>query len=287
MKQHRPPSSSTAASSTPPPKRRRVASDPGEHTTALVVGSKRVTLAPLALSLPSGMAGFSSHGWLVDAPCRVTKVLTSAWLSVVPQVKEWIEIRGRMQQTDTSLPILHCTRINTLRQQVRVGTESWMRSLMRKVGVDESVLTLREMQLALSPPGCGLQKPHYDIEDHEAASQSYVIILYCTDTMSTAVSVHSLAEMRFTFTEGEKPLSQKALSIVENTSSFVSRPVDAGSALLMRCVSLHHGIENMRPQDRIVVFGLFVPKTLKRANALIMRYPAGAPVCPSESKMAD
>jgi hypothetical protein len=266
-------------------KRRRVASDPGQHSTiALVVGNKRVTLAPVALPLPSGAGGLASHGWMVFEKDRISTVLSHTWTSVLAEVQQFTTIRGGMHQTDTSLPLLHCERINTVRQHARAGTESWMRAMMRKADVDESVLSLRELQLVRSPPGCGLQKPHYDLSDYDAASHSFVCILYCTDTMSTAVSVRPLTEMRCTFTAEEKQLSKTALSIVEDGRSFVSQPVDAGSALLMRCTSLHHGIENTRPHDRIVVFGLFVPIKMRRVTAEIMRYPSGAPICPNESK---
>lgn len=162
-----------------------------------------------------------------------------------------------------------------------------MRALVRQADVDEAALTLRELQLVRSPPGHGQQKPHYDIEDYEAASQSFVCILYCTDTMSTAVCVRPLKEMRCTFTETDDALDGTALAMVEDPSSFISQPVEQGQALLMRCDSLHHGIENTLPRDRVVVFGLFVPTKLKRedrASAEIMRYPSGAPMCPNTER---
>jgi hypothetical protein len=285
----RPASSAASTSSPPPPKRRRVASDPGQlsASTQHNAGNKRVS-APIPLSItPPAPYSFSTHGWMLHKASRSSVTISSTWNDVLAEVQQFITIRGEMQQTDTSLPITHCERINTVRIYARAGTESLMRSLLRKADVEEQALTLSEMQLVRSPPGCGLQKPHYDIEDYEAASQSYVCILYCTDTMSTAVCVRPLTEMRCTFTEAEDALDGAALAMVKDPSSFISQPVEAGQALLMRCDSLHNGIENTLSCDRVVVFGLFVPAKMKRnyqASAEVMRYPGGAPKCPNEEE---
>jgi hypothetical protein len=158
--------------------------------------------------------------------------------------------------------------------------ESMMRTFLRKDGTEESSLYLAEMQLAVSPPGKGEQKPHYDLTDYSVAAQSHVIIFYCDDTTSTAVSVHSLKKMRPTFVDGEKKLSVPAYSLASRQDSYTTFPVLAGSALHMSALALHHGITNTLPTDRHVIFGLFVPKHLKGVNATTMRYPSGAPACP-------
>jgi hypothetical protein len=194
-------------------------------------------------------------------------------------VKQWEEIRGEMNQTATSLS-LECAQVDALRISARLQMESMMRAFMRKDGTDDSSLYLAEMQLAVSPPGKGEQKPHYDLINFLVASQSHVIIFYCDDTTSTAVPVHSLKKMRPTFVDGEKKLSVAAYSLASRQDTYTTFPVLAGSALHMSALALHHGITNTLPTDRHVIFGLFVPKALKGVNATTMRYPSGAPPCP-------
>jgi hypothetical protein len=280
MKKHRPPSSSTADDSTPPPKRRRAASDPGESSSHTpLAGNKRISASILLSSPPPSAYSFSTHGWAFHDTSRAGKVLASAWKSIVPEVRLWEEIRGEMHQTATSIN-LECSQIDAIRVSARLQMESMMRTFLRKDGTEESSLYLAEMQLAVSPPGKGEQKPHYDLTDYSVAAQSHVIIFYCDDTTSTAVSVHSLKKMRPTFVDGEKKLSVTAHSLAASEDSYKSFPVLAGSALHMSALALHHGITNTLPTDRHVIFGLFVPKALKGVNATTMRYPSGAPPCP-------
>jgi hypothetical protein len=191
----------------------------------------------------------------------------------------WEEIRGQMNQTATSIN-LECSQIDAIRVSARLNMESMMRTFLRKDDTHEDSLYLAEMQLAVSPPGKGEQKPHYDLTDYSVAAQSHVVIFYCDDTTSTAVSVHSLKTMRPTFVDGEKKLSVTAHSLASRQDSYKSFPVLAGSALHMSALALHHGITNTLPTERHVIFGLFVPKHLKGVNATTMRYPSGAPACP-------
>jgi hypothetical protein len=153
-------------------------------------------------------------------------------------VKQWEEIRGEMNQTATSLS-LECAQVDALRISARLQMESMMRAFMRKDGTDDSSLYLAEMQLAVSPPGKGEQKPHYDLINFLVASQSHVIIFYCDDTTSTAVPVHSLKKMRPTFVDGEKKLSVAAHSLAVSEDSYKCFPVLAGSALHMSALALH------------------------------------------------
>jgi hypothetical protein len=281
FKKHHSPPSASSAFPIPPPKRRRVVSDPGEHSiTSQLAGNKRIAAPLQSSSSPPSPYSFSSHGWSRCDTSRAGKALASAWRLIVPEVQEWIEIRGGIHQTDTTIN-LECAQINGIRMSARSQMESMMRAAMRKDGTEESTLYLSEMQLAVSPPGKGLQKPHYDVAEYEVARQSHVVIFYCTDTMSTAVPVHSLEKMRSTFTDGEGKLSSDANSLATDKDSYISFPVEAGSALHMVCNALHHGIENMLPKDRIVIFGLFVPWHLRKVDATTMRYPGGAPRCPN------
>jgi hypothetical protein len=283
LKKRRGSSSTTAAASPPPPKRRRVSSDPGQlSSSSQLAGNRRIsTPVPLPVTPPAPYR-FSTHGWSLSGTSRVGKVLASAWRLVVPDVKEWMEIRGEMHQTDTKIE-LGCAQINAVRISARMQMESMMRAVLRTDGTNESSLYLSELQLVRSNPGKGLQKPHYDVADFEVARQSHVVIFYCTETTSTAVPVHSLVQMRSTFVDGEGKLSTAAHSLATRNDSYISFPVDAGSSLHMECNALHHGITNTLSTDRIIVFGLFVPWRLRHVDATTMRYPGGAPRCPNSS----
>ncbi len=281
-KKRRPPSAAGAETSPPPLKRRRVASDPGQLSSSTrLAGSKRIC-APLPPSSPSPSPySLSTHGWSLYDASRAAKSLASAWMTVVPEVKEWAGIRGQMLQTDTTMSLV-CSQVNAVRVSARMQMESMMRAMMRKDGTDESSLYLSEMQLVRSPPDKGLQKPHYDVADYEVARQTHVVIFFCTDTDSTAVPVHSLEKMRSTFTNDEKKLPAAAASLASSEDSYISFKVEAGSALHMSALALHHGITNTRSTDRVVVFGLFVPWQLRNITATTMRYPGGAPPCPNK-----
>jgi hypothetical protein len=128
-----------------------------------------------------------------------------------------------MNQTATSIN-LECSQIDAIRISARLQMESMMRAMLRKDGTQEDSLYLAEMQLAVSPPEKGLQKPHYDLTDYSVA-QSHVVIFYCDDTTSTAVSVHSLKTMRPTFVDGEKKLSVTAHSLASRQDSYTTFPV--------------------------------------------------------------
>src|SRR5690242_18485648 len=95
MEKYRPPSSSTSDDPTPPLKRRRVASDPGEFSSHTpLAGNKRRSAPPSSVSL--SLYSFSTHGWRFHDETRAGKTLASVWKSIVPDVKQWEEIRGEM-----------------------------------------------------------------------------------------------------------------------------------------------------------------------------------------------
>jgi hypothetical protein len=166
----------------------------------------------------------------------------------------------------------HC--LDPLRLQLVAGTESLSRSLLKLVIPSDTNLSLGEVSLLKSEPGDGLQQCHFDLDVYDAAKQCYTVILYCTDTLSTAVPTTPLRDLLPTFTRDESLPSNESLQLL-TSDKFLSKPVEAGESLIFRCTVPHYGTQNCDQRTRFVVFALFHPKEIDRPPTDVQRFPHG------------
>jgi hypothetical protein len=135
-------------------------------------------------------------------------------------------------------------------------------------------LRLAAIKLLRSSQGRGEQEIHFDIPVYDQAVKCFTVLLYLTDTESTAVSTLPLKDIRQCFTDGEQRPSAAALQLLSR-DKFHTRRVTAGDMLVLNCAVPHFGVANPDEQDRYVLFLLFHPASSSTPDTEEQRYPHG------------
>jgi hypothetical protein len=100
------------------------------------------------------------------------------------------------------------------------------------------------------------------------------VLIYLTDTISTAVPTQSIKELRHCFSDGEKKPSAAALRFLSRDRFYTER-VTPGTMLAFNCVVPHFGEANPDEHDRYVLFLLFFPSSFPMPDTEEQRYPHG------------
>ena len=167
----KPPSSVTVALPSAPLRshKRKAASDPGEF----------VAPPPLPLhQLPL----FPSHAWNIQESNRRSRATAKSWheLATSSELKLWDEKRTKYWQHDCRLQ-LTCSFEDEKRVRLLSGSESIARDVL-------SAAWRRRIPTfaAAIEEGEGLQDVHYDVPVYSVAITTSAVLIYLTDTVSTA-----------------------------------------------------------------------------------------------------
>jgi hypothetical protein len=189
------------------------------------------------------------------------------------KLDQWEKKRGGFYQHDTALS-LECPFLDEKRIQLRHSAESIARVQLSRLGVDATSLNLAAIKLLRTSKGEGLQEIHYDITVYARAIKCYTVLMYLTDTLSTAIPLLPLADLRHTFTEGEKLPSAASRKFLSR-DKFQSERVTAGDMLVFNCAVPHYGVANPDEHDRYVLFLCFSPSNAPAPDTEEQRYPHG------------
>lgn len=236
--------------------------------------SPAVLIAPPPLPIPP-QPSFCTHGWSRRPSSRASRAAAVSWLELAldRELDQWEQKRGGFYQHDTAL-LLRCSFLDEKRVRLRHSAERIARAELSTLGVDATSLRLAAIKLLRSSNGDGLQEIHYDITEYARAVRCFTVLIYLTDTLSTAVPALSLDEMRHCFTEGEKRPSAAALRFLSR-DKFQSERVAAGDMMTFNCAVPHYGVANPDEEDRYVLFLLFYPASSPTPDTEEQRYPHG------------
>jgi len=216
-----------------------------------------------------------THGWSLHTSTRTSRATAASWLKLAlsHELNGWEEKRGGFWQHNTHQP-LTCSFQDEKRVRLRHSSESIARSILTKIGVDAASLKLAAVKLLRSSHGQGQQEIHYDIPEYARALRCFSVLLYLTSTLSTAVPIMPLDQLRDCFTEGEKRPSADALKLL-SPDRFHTTRAEAGDMLVFNCTVPHYGVTNPDTQDRHVLFRLFSPTASTTPDTEEQRYPRG------------
>ena len=225
---------------------------------------------------------FPTHGWALQPGHRNSRALAAGWLTLATstELKNWEEKRGGFYQHSTHDSLV-CSHLDELRVRLRASSEALGRSVLHGVEVDATTQQLVDIKLLRAAAGKGLQEVHYDVPEYEKAVQCYTVLLYLTQTESTAVPKLPLSELRDTFTEGEKKPTAAALKKLQR-NNFHTWRVEAGDLLAFNAAVPHFGVANPDLHDRFVLFLHFSPRGTPLHDTEEQRYPHGVPATRSK-----
>jgi hypothetical protein len=112
------------------------------------------------------------------------------------------------------------------------------------------------------------------VTDYELARRCYTVLLYCCDTLSTAVPTRPLSELRDAFSSSERRPSAAALAKLAPDQLYTTR-VRCGDALVLSCAVPHKGKANPDAATRYVCFLHFSPAGMPLPDTEQQRYPHG------------
>lgn len=233
-----------------------------------------VLIAPPPLPTPP-QPSFSTHGASLRPSSRSSRATAASWFELARdgELAAWERKRGGFYQHDTANS-LKCSFLDEKRIRLRHSVERIARAELSTLGVDATSLRLAAIKLLRASPGEGEQEIHYDITEYARAVRCFTVLLYLTDTESTAVPRLSLQEIRPCFTNGEQHPSAAALAVLSR-DKFQSERVAAGDMLAFNCAVPHFGVKNPDAHDRFVLFLLFYPSTSPMPDTEEQRYPHG------------
>ena len=185
----------------------------------------------------------------------------------------WEEKRGGYEQHET-FRSLKCSFLDEKRVRLRHSAERIARAELSALGVGATRLRLAAIKLLRSSQGRGGQEIHFDIPVYDQAVKCFTVLMYLTNTESTAVSTLPLRDIRQCFTDGEKHPSAAALKLLSR-DTFQTKRVTAGDMLVLNCAVPHFGVANPNQHDRYVLFLLFYPASSSAPDAEEQRYPHG------------
>jgi hypothetical protein len=265
--------SSAAAPAVPPsgPVRshKRARSDPGQLPPLPLLH-----IAPPPLPLPF-QPTWHSHGWSLHPFSRNRRATAVSWLDLAKndELKQWELKRGEYWQHSTETSLV-CSFLDEKRVRLRHSSERIARALLSDIGVDATSLRLAAIKIVRASCGQGQQEIHYDIPQYARAVQCFTVLMYLTPTLSTAVPVLPLKDIRCCFTEGENRPSAAALKFLTR-DKFTSVRVSPGDMMAFNCAVPHYGVANPDPHDRYVLFLLFSPASSPTPDSEEQRYPHG------------
>jgi transposase len=228
-----------------------------------------------------------THDWELQEPTELHARLAEEWLALYQQIKErpgtWTELRGGGQQYDTTKEINRRAE-DAKRVTLRSVTEAALRATLQALGVDTASLHLAAMKMLRSQPGGKDQHVHFDISNLEEASTRWSMLLYCNETMSTAMPRKSAQAMAPAFIASHTATADQQLVCEElcNKKNFISMPVKPGNLLAFKSTVAHYGVAAQGSEDRVVVYALFSPDD-KAYQDEEQRFPLGAPDSPVAS----
>jgi hypothetical protein len=241
--------------------------------------SFRVAAAPAAAATsPAALeltATIASHGWQhIPLGNRSLQLLQKGWTALLAtgEISGWDRKRGGFLQTDARTD-LTCSLEDQHRVALLSKTEAAFRNVLRFCGVDDSKLRLGDVKLLRTEFGQGQQEIHCDSQDEHTACMSYTVLIYLSDTISTAVSIQPTSEARHfaCFCENAVTVREELLTR-DDLHSF---PVKTGDVLTLRNDSPHAGPANPNKPTRDVLFCHFSPKSLPPVDTENQRYPQG------------
>jgi len=172
----------------------------------------------------------------------------------------WFNLRGNAWQLDAQAPLS-----NLDAEQHRLSllgpTITALRWMLHGHGIQTAGLRVTALKLLCSTPGNGQQPVHYDVPSYEDAMQRYAVLMYCTETMSTAVPMLDAATMRPAFINGEEQTAEQKIETewLCTESNFISIPVQPGATLAFSSAVPHYEVRNQANTDRVVLYALFSP----------------------------
>ena len=231
----------------------------------------------ISMTMPPTFNFYSlqQQGWKLLNSSRTTRALCTSWLQLARdnELKQWEIKRGGFYQHDTA-PSLKCSFLDEKRVRLHQSADHIARTQLALVGVNVASLNLAAVKLLRSSYGEGLQEIHYDITTYDQAIKCFTVLIYLTDTLSTAIPTLPMSEMRHCFTDGEKRPSPEALKFLSR-EKFQSKRVIAGDMLVLNCAVPHYGVANPDEQDRYVLFLLYYPSNSDMPDTEQQRYPHG------------
>lgn len=244
-----------SAPTLPPPRsHKKGASNPGKERPA-----PAVLIAPPPLP-PTPPPFFHSHGTSFRPSTRTSRATSTSWLELAldSELNRWEEKRGGYFQHDTALS-LQCSSQDEKRVRLRHSAERIARAELSSLGVNATSLRLAAIKLLRSSKGEGEQEIHYDIPEYDRAVQCFTVLIYLTDTISTAVPTQSMKELRHCFTDGEKKPSAAALRFLSR-DKFRTERVPPGAMLALNCAVPHFGMRIlMNTIDMSSSYSSFLP----------------------------
>jgi len=261
-------SSAHIARATPSRSHRQKAPSIGRFTAA----QPAVSIAPPP---PPIWQSLQQQGWKQLVSSRRSRALCRSWLELANEdcLSEWEIKRGGYYQHDTTKSLI-CSHRDDQRVRLRSSADSTARQLLHESSIDATLLDLTAIKLLRSDSGAGEQSIHFDITQYDLAIQCFTVLFYLTDTTSTAVPTVPLADLRDTFTEGEKHPSATAKAKLTDARLHTER-VSAGDAMIINCACPHKGKANPDDGRRYVLFLLFYPKRASKPDTEEQRYPMG------------
>lgn len=216
-----------------------------------------------------------THGTSLRPSTRTSRATAASWLDLArdSELDQWEKKRGGFYQHDTAQS-LQCSSLDEKRVRLRHSAVRIARTQLNILGVDATSLNLAAMKLLRTATGEGLQEIHYDIIEYARAIKCYTVLMYLTDTLSTAIPLLPLADLRDTFTEGDKLPSAAARKFLSR-DKFQSERVTAGDVLVFNCAVPHYGVANPDEHDRYVLFLCFSPANSPSPDTEQQRYPHG------------
>jgi len=245
---------------------KRKAPSTGRFTAA----QPAVSIAPPPIQRP-----LQQQGWKLLVSSRRSRALCRSWLELANEdcLREWEIKRGGYYQHDTTKSLI-CSHRDDQRVRLRSSADSTARQLLHESSIDATLLDLTAIKLLRSDSGAGEQSIHFDITQYDLAIQCFTVLFYLTDTTSTAVPTVPLADLRDTFTEGEKHPSATAKAKLTDARLHTER-VSAGDAMIINCACPHKGKANQDDGRRYVLFLHYHPKRASKPDTEEQRYPMG------------
>jgi hypothetical protein len=182
---------------------------------------------------------------------------------------DWIERRSHFFEQDMRRS-LQCSLLEQQRVRVVSSAEFVARSLLRSLGVDESMLRVSDTGCLRSEHKYGLQEIHSDFQEFTHAAECYVVIYYLVDTESTAVADVEKDDLDDVWMMNVKQAKARLASV-----PFLTERVKVGDSLVMRGKNFHYGVANPDEYQRFVGFLSFTPKSLPPFDSQEQFYPPG------------
>lgn len=235
--------------------------------------------ASSALLLLSSQSSFSTHGWQLHPPSLVTAGLAYRWFCLYLRARRidsaWFSLRGNALQLDARKEI-SAIGAEQHRLSLLGPTIAAFRRLLHGHGIQTAGLHVAALKLLRSAPGQGQQPVHYDVTRYSDAVQRYAVLMYCTQTMSTAVPRLDAATMRPAFTDGEELTAAQQADAEQLCAedNFLSFPVLPGATLVFPTSTPHFGVRNPASVDRVALYALFSPSD-ESGQDDTQRFPLG------------